>query len=79
MSALPLEQAGLPLSSHLYPEISVHLLAASPTAAWLEFVDWASPILEVPARVVDGHLDVPDRPGVGVSWDQAAVARYRVD
>jgi mandelate racemase len=33
------ESAGLPLSSHLYPEISAHLLAVSPTGHWLEYVD----------------------------------------
>ena len=70
--------AGIPLSSHLYPELSVHLLAASPTAHWLEFVDWAQPILAEPLRIVDGAARPPDRPGNGLSWDAQAVARYRV-
>src|SRR3712207_8086048 len=30
------EAAGLPPSSHLFPEISAHLLAASPTGDWVE-------------------------------------------
>jgi mandelate racemase len=30
------EAAGIPLSSHLFPEISAHLLAVSPTKHWLE-------------------------------------------
>ena len=30
-----------PMSSHLMPELSAHLLAASPTCHWLEYVDWA--------------------------------------
>src|SRR5262249_1398495 len=30
------------MSSHLLPEASAHLLAASPTAHWLEYVDWAN-------------------------------------
>ncbi|MGR8920370.1 MAG: enolase C-terminal domain-like protein [Gammaproteobacteria bacterium] len=69
---------GLPLSSHLFPEFSVHLLAASPTRHWLEYVDWANPVLEHPLEVRDGHALVPDRPGAGITWDEAAVARYRV-
>ena len=44
---------GLPMSSHLYPEVSVHLLAASPTAHWLEYVDWLQPFVEEPLRIVD--------------------------
>ncbi|MEQ8234302.1 MAG: enolase C-terminal domain-like protein, partial [Gammaproteobacteria bacterium] len=68
----------LPLSSHLFPEFSVHLLAASPTAHYLEFMDWAAPILQQPLLVRDGHAEVPDRPGAGLAWDEAAVSRYRV-
>jgi mandelate racemase len=71
--------AGLPLSSHLYPEFSVHLLAASPTGTWLEYVDWASPVLQEPLRIQGGHATVPGLPGVGLRWDSDAVARYRVD
>jgi len=69
--------AGLPMSSHLYPEVSAHLLAATPTCDWLEFVDWASPILKEPIEIRDGHAIVTDKPGVGLDWDMDAVNRYR--
>jgi mandelate racemase len=71
--------AGLPLSSHLYPEVSAHLLAATPTAHWLEYVDWAQPLLIEPLRIRDGMAIVSERAGNGLDWDEAAVARYRVD
>ncbi len=67
---------GLPLSSHLYPEISAHLLAVTPTRHWLEYVDWAQPVLRHKLPVVDGHVAAPDVPGTGIEWDEAAVARY---
>ena len=70
------QSAGLPLSSHLFPEISAHLLAVSPTCHWLEYVDWASPILQEPMRIDSGHAIAPDVPGSGISWDEASVARY---
>lgn len=69
---------GIPLSSHLFPEISVHLLAASETRHWLEYCDWANPILADPLRIEDGHAMVPDRAGNGLSWDEAAVSRYEL-
>jgi mandelate racemase len=69
------QAAGIPTSSHLFPELSAHLLAATPTADWLEYADWAGPILGEPPRVVDGHLRPPDTPGIGLEWDEAAVAR----
>jgi mandelate racemase len=73
------EAAGLPLSSHLFPEISAHLLAVAPTSHWLEYVDWANPILEVPLKVEDGHARTPDAPGIGISWDEEVVRRYLVE
>jgi mandelate racemase len=65
---------GVPVSSHLYPEISVHLLAATPGAHWLEYVDWAAPILREPLAVVDGIAAVPQRPGHGMAWNEDTVA-----
>jgi mandelate racemase len=63
------------MSSHLMPEVSVHLLAATPTAHWLEYVDWADAILEQPLHVSDGAVTPSDRPGVGLSWDEAKLRR----
>ncbi|MBX2825533.1 MAG: mandelate racemase [Gammaproteobacteria bacterium] len=66
----------LPMSSHLFPEFSVHLLAASPTRHWLEFVDWAAPVLQHPVEVRDGMAQVPQRPGAGIEWDEDAVKHF---
>jgi len=70
------ESAGLPLSSHLFPEISAHLLAVSPTCHWLEYVDWANPVLQEPLRIERGCAIVADEPGSGIRWDEANVERY---
>jgi mandelate racemase len=70
--------AGIEMSSHIFPEVSAHLLAATPTCHWLEYVDWAAPILAEPLRIVDGMAQVPERPGSGVSWNPDAVKRYRI-
>jgi mandelate racemase len=69
--------AAVELSSHLYPEVSAHLLAATPTAHWIEYVDWAAPILEQPLPVDGGYVAPPDRPGNGLTWNADAVAHYR--
>jgi len=67
------------VSSHLYPEVSAHLLCVAPTSHWLEYVDWAAPILAEPLTVRHGRVRPPDTPGTGLEWDEQAVARYRVD
>jgi len=80
MEAAALAHAtGIKMSSHLYPEFSAHLLAATPTCHWLEYVDWASPILRHPIEIRDGCAIIPDRAGVGIEWDDEAVGRWRVE
>ena len=70
--------AGKPLSSHLYPLVSAHLLRVSESADWLEWSDWAEPILAEPFRVKDGHAIVPDTPGNGIQWNEEAVKRFAI-
>jgi len=67
--------AGLPLSNHLYPLVSAHLLRVSETADWLEWSDWADPILANPLPARDGYVTVPDTPGSGMEWNEDAVKR----
>ena len=71
------DAAGTEMSSHLYHEVSAHLLAATPTAHWIEYVDWADPILQDPLTVTDGCIAPPGRPGAGLAWDTDAVAHFR--
>ncbi len=70
--------AGCEMSSHLFPEVSAHLLRVAPTCHWLEFVDWAGPLLKQPLQIQDGTAVVSDRPGSGLVWDEQAVAKFRV-
>jgi mandelate racemase len=69
---------GAPLSSHLWPEVSAHLLCASPAAHWLEYADWWNPILKEPLRISHGMVDMSDAPGSGVEFNLAAVEKYAV-
>jgi len=72
-AAALVEAAGLPASSHAFPEFSVHLLGVTPTCHWLEYLDHVGPILTEPVRIVDGQALTPDRPGSGLEWDEDAV------
>ena len=79
MRAAALAQgAGIEMSSHLFPEVSRHLLAVTPTCHWLEYVDWADAVLEEPAQVRDGRVLIPERPGIGMRWDEKAVKKYQL-
>ena len=69
---------GVPMSTHLYPEVAAHVMRVTETAHWLEWQDWAAPILQRPYEVQDSRLQIPDVPGVGLEWDEDAVAAYEV-
>lgn len=66
------------MSSHLFPEVSAHLLAVTPTAHWLEYMDWAAPILREPVSVIDGFVTPSTTTGLGLAWNEDAVERYRL-
>jgi len=65
--------AGVPVSTHLYPEVAAHVMRVTETAHWLEWQDWADPILQRPYEIKDGRLHIPDVPGVGLEWNESAV------
>lgn len=68
--------AGVPVSTHVYPEVSAHMMRITETAHWLEWNDWHNPLLQAPYQVKDGFLHIPDVPGTGIEWDETAVQRY---
>ncbi len=72
------EAAGLPVSSHIFPEFSFHLLGVTPTSLWLEYPDIGSTILMEPLRIQDGYAVMPNRPGSGLAWNEEAVKRWLV-
>jgi mandelate racemase len=72
------DAAGLPVSSHLFPELSAQLLAISPQAHWLEYQDWAVPILQRPLELRDGFALPQTEAGCGLAWDKDAVEHYRL-
>ena len=67
---------GIRVSNHLWPEISARLLCCTPTAHWLEYVDWWNPILAEPLRVEKGMAIVGDAIGTGVEWNEDGVRRF---
>jgi L-alanine-DL-glutamate epimerase-like enolase superfamily enzyme len=44
---------------------------------WLEWQDWAYPILAEPFELSGGRLTVRDRPGSGIEWNKEAVKRFQ--
>ncbi|MFL6818651.1 MAG: enolase C-terminal domain-like protein [Bradyrhizobium sp.] len=71
------EAASMPMSSHLFAEASAHMLAVTPTAHWIEYLDLARAILAEPVEIVDGTIAARGH-GLGLSWNEATVTKYLV-
>lgn len=66
----------IPMSNHIFPEISAQLLCVTPTGHWLEYMDWWNPILLEPLQLKDGKTHVDAAIGTGVDWNEAMVMKY---
>ncbi len=80
---------GLPVIPHVFSSAvssiaNMHYIAALPNGSWLEFDQnpnaLRSELFEEPLTVdSDGNIRLPDRPGLGVTLNQATIDRYRID
>jgi mandelate racemase len=65
----------MPISNHLWPELSAQLLSVTPTAHWLEYADWWNPIISEPLQIEGGMAMPPNVPGSGIEWNEEAITR----
>jgi L-talarate/galactarate dehydratase len=68
----------LPVVSHLIPEIHVHLVAAISNGLTVEYMPWSGALFEDVPQPVNGELAVPEKPGLGLSFDREAIKRYGI-
>jgi mandelate racemase len=66
---------GIPVSSHLWPEVSWQLLCVTPTAHWLEYVDWWNTIVSEPLGIECGMAISHQTVGTGVEWNEESISR----
>ena len=72
------EAFNLPVVSHLIPEIQVHNIAAIPNGLTVEYMPWTLRLFEETPAIVDGEMVVPDKPGLGLKFDQDVIKKYQV-
>ncbi len=70
--------AGVPISTHLYPEVAAHVMRVAESAHWLEWLNWADPVLQEPFAVTNGRVEISPEPGIGLRWDEDFVAAHLV-
>ncbi|MFG2085943.1 MULTISPECIES: mandelate racemase/muconate lactonizing enzyme family protein [unclassified Spirillospora] len=64
----------LQLAPHFAMEIHLHLAAAYPREPWVEHFDWLEPLFNERLAIRDGRMQVPSRPGLGITLSDQARA-----
>jgi L-alanine-DL-glutamate epimerase-like enolase superfamily enzyme len=70
------EAFNLPVVSHLVPEIHIQLMASIPNGLTVEYMPWTLQLFEETPKFVDGCLEVPDKPGLGLTFDEDVFKQY---
>ncbi|MHA6760706.1 mandelate racemase/muconate lactonizing enzyme family protein [Streptacidiphilus sp. PAMC 29251] len=63
---------------HFLMELHVSLAAAVPNGRYVEHIPQLRAITEGQLEIIDGHAVAPDRPGLGITWDQDAIDDRRI-
>ncbi len=61
--------------NHCFPEFLVHVMAAVPNAFILEYMPWTFNLFQQIPELQKGEVIVPDRPGLGLDFDQEYLKR----
>lgn len=69
----------VPVSSHIYSEQSLGLVAALGNATYLEHMPWFERLFRERLEFKDGMVVVPERPGFGFTFDWDRIERYRLE
>jgi L-alanine-DL-glutamate epimerase-like enolase superfamily enzyme len=72
------EAFNLPVISHIMPEISMQLVAGVANGMTVEYIPWAAKLYETVPAFANGELTVPDRPGLGLSFDEDFIKHHAV-
>ncbi|MFC5830666.1 L-talarate/galactarate dehydratase [Nonomuraea insulae] len=68
------DDRSLSMAPHFAMEIHLHLAAAYPRTTWVEHFEWLEPLFNERLEIRDGHMLVPDRPGLGLTLSGQATA-----
>jgi L-alanine-DL-glutamate epimerase-like enolase superfamily enzyme len=71
------EAFNLPVVSHVAPEMLVHLIAACPNGLTVEYMPWTLALYEETPAIENGQLVLPNKPGLGLKFDEKALAAFR--
>jgi len=66
------------VSPHFVMDLHPALVASIPNGLYIEYIPWLRKLFKNPLEVVDGTVMPPERPGIGLEFDEAAIKKYSV-
>jgi L-alanine-DL-glutamate epimerase-like enolase superfamily enzyme len=72
------EAHDIPVSPHIFSEQSLAIAGSAPNCNYLEYMPWFEPLYNEAMTVDEGMVAMPDRPGIGFTFNMDAVDRYRI-
>lgn len=66
------DHARLSMAPHFAMEIHLHLSAIYPHDTWVEHFEWLEPLFNERLTIQGGRMQLPDRPGLGISLSEQA-------
>jgi L-alanine-DL-glutamate epimerase-like enolase superfamily enzyme len=55
----------------------LHMVAACPNGLTVEYMPWMLALYEETPEIKDGHLVLPQKPGLGLKFDEKAIKSFR--
>lgn len=72
------ESFNVRVAPHFLMELHVSLAAAVPNAVYIEHIPQLRKLTHRALEIVDGMAIVPERPGIGIDWDQELIRHLRI-
>ena len=69
----------IPTSTHIFTEQSICIAASEPNCISVEHMPWFERLFNQTIEIDQGDIVVSDRPGIGFTFDQETIKRYKID
>jgi L-alanine-DL-glutamate epimerase-like enolase superfamily enzyme len=69
------EAYNLPISTHIFTEQSLCIAGSVENCTSIEHMPWYAPLFNEKISIVEGCIDIPERPGLGFTFDEKAIGK----
>ena len=68
----------IPISTHFFTEHSLCIAGAEPNCISVEHIPWFAPLFNEETTIVNGMIEIPERPGTGFTFNKDSLERFKL-